>query len=147
MRAKKVIVGCLLLLLFVGCGGAITPQPTSVLITRNSPPTLHLEPLSRRITDRSKVQKLYAAAIDLPSIAGTIHCPTSSYGGLNYQLQFAAGNNVIQNMNLDAATCRLLRIGQSDVRQTNPAFITLFVQTADIPSFLPEKSTISEVKV
>ena len=136
MKAKGLLFTTLFILLCVGCEQS--PQPTTVIITRNSPPQLHLAPLSKNITNTANVQNLYNAALNLKTVSGPINCTTSSYGGLNYQMRFMSGNDLVKNMNLDAATCRLLTIGQSDVRQTTPAFLNLFVKTFGIPSLLPK---------
>jgi hypothetical protein len=136
MKAKGCLIVCLFIVLLAGCGGSAA-HPTALFVVRNNPPLLHLPPFSKKITDSKDVQNLYNAALNLPSIAGNINCTTSSYGGLSYQMKFMSGNNGVENMNLDAATCKLLTIGKSDVRQTNTAFLNLFIKTLGIPALLP----------
>ena len=141
MKSKRLLVICLLMLVFSGCE-ASAAHPNILFVTRSNPPLLHLSPFSKKITNSNDVQNLYNAALNLPSVSGNLNCTTSSYGGLNYQMKFMSSDNVVKNMDLDAATCRLLTIGQSDIRQTNSDFLNLFIKTIGVSSLLPTTSAV-----
>ncbi len=147
MRAKRVrrplftgsyLLGCLLILgCLAGCG-AQTSQ-----VGGASGLTLHVirtsgqatePPLDKVVSDSTEVQRLYDAALALPlAPAGVYNCPADK--GIIYRLTFLRGTTTVQTMDLNAAGCQFLSIGQArEVHQSNDAFRSLLAQTLGISS-------------
>lgn len=138
-----------LLLLSCGTGGNGTngssDQPTSLHVTR--PANNGRPALDRTVKDVTMVQRLYAAANALPTASPgvqtlnpggpVIHCGMDN--GMIYQMDFYKGKTLLQKMTLQATGCQTLQIGQdtNNVRVTNQAFLSLFMQTIDIPTLVP----------
>jgi hypothetical protein len=119
-------------LLLLGCGVTIAPnQPTALHVTLPPNPAAYLyPPIDKTITDIAAVQKLYAAALALPSPApgGIEHCP-AMIPGLTYHLTFLHGSTVLRKADLDGSGCQALSFSPTDYRVTNPSFLALFRQT------------------
>jgi hypothetical protein len=87
------------------------------------------------VRDWAAVQRLYNAALKLPLIpAGLYNCPADN--GVVYHLTFIGGTLTARHMDLDAAGCRFLVIGDVGHMSTD-AFIALFVKTVGLPSLDP----------
>lgn len=151
MKLHKIAWILLVSLLLLSCGTAgnstdgSTDQPTVLHVTRpanNGRPTL-----KRTVEDAAMVQHLYAAANALPSPSpggqvlkpgGAVnHCGMDN--GMIYQMDFYKGKTLIQEMTLQATGCQTLQIGQdtNNIRVTNQAFLSLLMQTIDIPTLVP----------
>jgi hypothetical protein len=133
MKWQKYILFLTILLLTAGCSAidakAATPVPTILEVTRSSTiPQNHLPPFSRTITNASAVQRLYMAAQSLPK-AGVHNwmCPVGST--VVYHVRFLAGKTVVQQWNMDAIGCYAIMLHKGDLRQPNPAFVSLFAKT------------------
>jgi hypothetical protein len=138
---KRVWAYALCLCLAVGLVGygwaqAATATELNLRVTRTSARTL-MFPLDITIRDSASVQRLYDAALALPGVPhGVYNCPADS--GTSYRLEFLRGTLMAQQMEFDPDGCRFLIIGLegpgSVTRQMSDAFLTLFMQTAQISS-------------
>lgn len=133
MKWQKYILLLTILLLVTGYSTidtkAAAPAPTILEVTRSSTiPQHYLPPFSRTITNASAVQKLYTAAQNLPK-AGVHNwmCPIGST--VIYHVQFLVGKTVLQQWNMDAIGCYAIVLHKGDLRQPNPAFVSLFART------------------
>ncbi len=142
MKTKGLGLVLLLGLLLVACAG--TPQqPTALHVLRpasSSPIYGKGKPfprLERTFNDTSAVQQLYAAALALPVVAQgkTYSCPIDF--GVVYQLDFLAGSDLLQHMDVQASGCQWVHLSSTDARWTNDAFNRLLAKTIGIPSLLP----------
>ncbi len=133
MQWQKLFLLLTMLMIVTGCGAtdtkAASPAPTILEVTRSSPiPQYHLPPFSRTITDAGAVQKLYAAAQNLPK-AGvhTWMCKVAST--VVYHVRFLEGKTLLQQWDLDAVACYAIMLHKGDLRQPNQAFASLFAKT------------------
>lgn len=129
----------LLGLLLVACAG--TPQqPTALHVLRPASPfPIYGQPfprLERTIHDAKAVQQLYAAAQALPAVdqGKTYSCPIDF--GVVYQLDFLAGSDLLQHMDVQASGCQWVHLSSTDIRWTTSAFNRLLANTIGIPSLL-----------
>jgi hypothetical protein len=82
------------------------------------------------VRDWATVQRLYTAALQLPDApSGVYSCPADN--GVVYHLTFIGGTVTERHMDLDAAGCRFLVIGDR-AHMTDDAFIALFMGTVGI---------------
>ncbi|HTK06446.1 MAG TPA: hypothetical protein VL485_04725 [Ktedonobacteraceae bacterium] len=134
--------GWILLLgfLLVACGK--TPQqPTALHVLRPASQfPVFGQPfprLERTTHDTTTIQQLYAAAQALPvvDLGKVYHCPADF--GVVYQLDFQAGSDLLQHMDVQASGCQWVHLSSTDVRQSNAAFSRLLASTIGIPSLLP----------
>jgi hypothetical protein len=96
---------------------------------------MHVAPFDRTVTDTTAVQRLYITAQGLPPATGTYDCAKDI--GLVYHLNFLQGTALIKQIDLQATGCPFLHISKTDVRMTNPSFVSLFTRTIGIPSLVP----------
>ena len=136
---KRIWAYALCLCLAVGLVGygwarAATATKLTLRVTRTSARTL-MFPLDITIRDSASVQRLYDAALALPDILDRVYnCPADF--GTSYRLEFLRGTLEAQQMEFDPDGCRFLTIGPEGpgrvTRQMSDAFLTLFMQTAQI---------------
>ena len=144
MKAASFLVIALVVVLLGGCGSAMTsigssaPEPNVLHVVRTTTIPSDYSAFERTITDAAAVQHLYHTALALSRApSGIINCPNDI--GLVYHLSFQQVSLASQ-MDLDASGCRFLSISKTDIRQTNPAFLTLVAQVIGLPSLLMKKA-------
>lgn len=144
MKTTKSVLVLLLGLLLVACAETSQPtpqQPTALHVLRPASQfPIYGQPfprLERTINDANAVQQLYAAALALPVVdkGKTYHCPVDF--GVVYRLDFLAGSNLLQHMDVQASGCRWVHLSSTDTRWTTDAFNRLLANMMGIPSLLP----------
>lgn len=136
MKSKGIGLALVLVILLAGCG--TTPQvATSFHVTRSeSLQGYHFAPFERTVNNTTAVQRLYAAALALPTPQpGVYNCPIDI--GLVYHLNFHGDKFTFQHMDLEATGCGWLHLNQTEIRQTTDSFLSLVVQTIGIPCLIP----------
>lgn len=147
MKTTKLGLVLLLGLLLVACGGT-SQQPASLHVLRPASQfPIYGQPfprLERTINDAHAVQQLYAAALALPVVdqGKTYSCPADF--GVVYQLDFLAGNSLLQHMDVQASGCQWVHLSSADIRWTNAAFNRLLANTIGIPSLLPAPPELTQ---
>lgn len=139
MKLARSLSVILLSLFLVSCGSMqIMSGNSSETMILHVVRSVHLdqaqyEPFDRTIVDVQAVHHLYVTALALPAISpGSVYsCPSDI--GLIYHLDFEQ-NGSSHKMDLDATGCQFLQLSQTDVRQTNAAFLSLVAQVLQLPS-------------
>jgi len=110
------------------------PSPDKVIVTRFTTISgTQLPPFEAKLTDRTRVQRLYQAIQVLPRFPTNqvFNCPADN--GVKYHLDFFHGNALLLQATLDASGCRALHLSPSDVRQTNDTFFSLLAKEIGMP--------------
>ena len=82
------------------------------------------------------MQRLYTAALALPRPSQyPLPCPNDL--GLVYHVTFLAGTSQLQQMDVQPLGCTWVYLSQTDVRQGDQSFLTLFADTIGLSSLIP----------
>jgi hypothetical protein len=142
MRSKILLVVPILIFLLMGCGS--TPQvSTSLQVTRSENLSgYNVAPIEITVNNTTAVQKLYAAAMALPTPQpGAIyHCFADI--GLMYHLSFRCNMFTFKHMDLEVTGCEWLHLNQTTVRRANSSFFTLVSQTIGILCLIPTANLV-----
>jgi len=112
-------------------------EPSSLHVTRTDlSATDSLGPLDVTVTDVATVQKLYTEAEALPVYPSqdTISESCLTEQNVVYHLDFLKGSTEVQHINLDPGSCQILYFSQTDLRQLNQSYLTLFKQAIQVNS-------------
>jgi hypothetical protein len=118
---------------------ASSAKPTAMHITRSEPSFGSLPRFEKTVTDTVAVQKLYHAALAMPTLppGARMSCQAEQVGyeSVSYHMTFLQGQKVVAQMDLQAEGCFLLRVkSEKNNREPNSSFIALFMKTAGISS-------------
>jgi hypothetical protein len=136
LKLKGIGLALILVILLAGCGTTLQVS-TSLHVTRSeSLQGYNFAPFERTVNDTTAVQRLYDAALALPTPQpGVYNCLNDI--GLVYHLSFHGDRFTFLHMDLEATGCGWLHLNQTEVRQTTDSFLSLVVQTIGIPCLIP----------
>lgn len=137
--AVSLVIVCLICGAVTACGvtksEGVAAQGLTLHVVRIAPGATRPS-LDTYVDDGAAIQQIYTAALKLPMPrrGAIFNCPPDN--GVEYHLTFVGGTVTEPHMDLDAAGCRFLVIGQQ-VHITDDAFVALFIRTVGIPVLDP----------